>query len=202
MYRDEAVFIRDKKLIDLELYKKKFLKKYNPNSSKDVALRSAIKAAVQHNKLYVDGLPQSDREDVRTAWKDQMIFHIERLKPLITVEGFERAVEELWGHMNNQHERYFDKQSGGFRISHSQKSLSVYIKHLWCMNDIDEPEICPVDRIILSNTEAKIKNDISWGSVNSMNEHRRKFSYIQKMAVDGSLSVAQWELISFSSKES
>lgn len=65
-----------------------------------------------------------------------------------------------------------------FRISHSQKSISVFVKHLWCMDVISEPNICPVDRIILGKTEVRKNKDINWGYVNSIEEHKRKFTYI------------------------
>lgn len=102
--------------------------------------------------------------------------------------------------MNRKYKSLLDNGStygSEFRISHSQKSISVYIKHMWCMNEIMEPTICPVDRIILSKTDAKKNHDISWGYVNTIDEHRRKFAYIKSAAKDMNLTVAKWELVSF-----
>jgi hypothetical protein len=65
------------------------------------------------------------------------------------------------------------------------------------MDVILEPNICPVDRIILGKTEARKNKDISWGYVNSIEEHERKFIYIQKQAKLEHLRVAAWKLPSF-----
>jgi hypothetical protein len=65
------------------------------------------------------------------------------------------------------------------------------------MDLIGEPNICPIDRIILSSTDAKKMKDISWGCVNSIEEHRRKFKYIVEESSRQNMSVAVWELLKF-----
>jgi len=62
---------------------------------------------------------------------------------------------------------------------------------------IREPKICPIDRIILSSTGAKKKRDVSWGCVNSIDVHRRKFAYIVEESAKNNLSTAVWELLKF-----
>jgi len=65
------------------------------------------------------------------------------------------------------------------------------------MGAIVEPKICPIDRIILNSTNAKKMKDVSWGCVNSLDEHRRKFGYIVDESAKNNLSVAVWELLKF-----
>ena len=38
----------------------------------------------------------------------------------------------------------------GIRIAQCQKSLSLYLKYLWCYGLIETPPVCPIDRVILS----------------------------------------------------
>ncbi len=84
-----------------------------------------------------------------------------------------------------------------FRISHAQKSLGVFFKHLWCMNLINEPPQCPIDRQILKIAGVSI-TELSWGFVNDIETHRRKYSYIKEAAQrDGFSSVSGWELSKF-----
>jgi len=68
---------------------------------------------------------------------------------------------------------------------------------LWCLNLIPEPKICPVDRIILTQTDVKSK-DVAWGYVNIITEHKLKFKYIIESATIANLSIAKWELFLFS----
>lgn len=180
---------------EIEVYKSKFIKKYNPKQCKNVALSNAIKAAVQHNKLYGSLGDIKVRHKIREAWKEQLVSHVGHIKADLSINAFEQAVVTLCINMNGNWKLYFCETAGGFRISHSQKSLSVYMKHLWCMGLIEEPPVCPVDRIILSKTSAKQANDVAWGYVNTIDEHRRKFRFIEEAA--GPDTVAQWELRNF-----
>jgi hypothetical protein len=180
--------------------KSKFLNKYNKNRCVNTAFKVSIKAAVQHNKIYSSHASIKDKEDIRDEWGKELIRLGEKFHENISIEEYQLFVVKLKDHMNLKFGKLFDSKSkhgSMFRISHSQKSISVFVKHLWCMDVISEPNICPVDRIILRKTEAKKNNDISWGYVNSIEEHERKFKYIQKQAKLKQLRVAVWELLSF-----
>jgi hypothetical protein len=90
------------------------------------------------------------------------------------------------------------KKSGvadGFRISHSQKSLSIFSKHLWCLNLIDEPVFCAVDAIILGKTDAH--SNIKWTKISTIEAHRESYKYIETEASKSGMSIAQWELSAF-----
>jgi hypothetical protein len=49
----------------------------------------------------------------------------------------------------------------------------------------------------LTQTDAK-SNDVAWGYVNEVSEHKRKFKYIIESAAAANLSIAKWELFLFS----
>ena len=83
----------------------------------------------------------------------------------------------------------------GFRISHSQKSLSIFSKHLWCLNLIDEPVFCAVDAIILGKTDAP--SNIKWTKISTIEAHRESYKYIETKASKSGLSIALWELSEF-----
>ena len=65
------------------------------------------------------------------------------------------------------------------------------------MGEIVEPEICPIDRIIFSKTVARRINDVSWGHVNTIEDHKRKFGYILDEAKRNDKRIAIWELDCF-----
>lgn len=188
----------NKSMID---YKKlKFLEKYNPTGDILESAAKAISASVQHNLLYSKELTIKDKNQIRSFWIEKLLNIGEKFKNPINIATYEMLIQNLKTEMNVAFGKSFDSQSkhgSMFRISHSQKSISVFIKHLWCMNKIEEPIICPVDRIILQKTEALAKKDIAWGYVNSIEEHRTKFNYIENAAKLDNMSVAQWELSKF-----
>jgi hypothetical protein len=186
--------------MNIELYKSNFLEKYNPNKSIEVALSNAVKAAVQHNILYTKNLAQSERKEIRSYWFECLKSIGLKFENEVTLTEYELIISELKDKINKKFGIYFQSKSrhgSEFRISHAQKSISIYVKYLWCLNLIPEPKICPVDRIILTQTAAK-SNDVAWGYVNEVSEHKRKFKYIIESAAVANLSIAKWELFLFS----
>ncbi len=118
---------------------------------------------------------------------------------------YERYIINSWD--ENAHEKEIIKlkysmntefgQLVDFRISHSQKSIGVFFKHLWCLEQISDTPQCPVDRKILTKADAPIY-ERSWGYVNDVETHRRKYQLIkQKSITDGFNNISQWELENF-----
>jgi len=188
---------------------KQFLRKYNPGRTLDEALDKAINASVQLNPLYKNVLDPDIRrarnirrarsEAVRRRWKAYLIELIPRYKSKQCVSNYERDIENLKQLMNKEFLR--NDESGafrppGFRISHAQKSISVFLKHLWCMCEVATPPQCPVDRQILEKARCP---DPRWTYVNSICEHRKKIRCLEeaKAKDDPDEPLAKWELRQF-----
>jgi len=162
----------------LQEKKNAFLARYNGRRSNAIAVSSGLKAASQRNPLYVAGLPQSARECIREEWRALLRATAAKYESPIGAPEYEQDIQELKRAMN---ERFLDcfrsqghTRSGydpGFRISHAQKSLSVFLKHLWCMNTIATPPQCPVDRIVLWAAGLSDR-ETRWTHVNTIEEHR------------------------------
>lgn len=168
-----------------------FLKRYNPDKTNKTALSKAISAAVQHNKIYKTH-DLNRRKEIREFWSERLqeLAYMQRIGKL-TSQNYLNEVLRLKEVMNTQFNDI------DFRISHSQKSISVYFKHLWCMGEISSPPQCPVDRIILTKISAPIK-DRSWGYVDTIEEHNRKYEMIKIFARSlGFDNESEWELVAF-----
>ena len=186
--------------MDISIQKTKFLDKYNPRRDVEIALSNSVKAAVQHNSLYSSETSSSKRKEIRDFWFRNLLKIGKQFEENLSISSYEESVVNFKNLMNREYSREFSSGSthgSEFRISHSQKSISVFVKYLWCMDLIGEPNICPVDRIILSQTEAKNFKDVSWGFVNDIETHRKKFQYIVNSASVAGTSVAKWELLLF-----
>ncbi|SFO60272.1 hypothetical protein SAMN04488519_1098 [Algoriphagus ornithinivorans] len=190
----------------IEIAKVEFVKKYNNEKSVERALSRALNASVQHNSLYAPSVSMTERKAVRKAWIEKLVELSKEYQNGADIETFHAQVLELRDYMNRNFSEYFRNDvhpkygyNPGFRISHAQKSLSVFLKHLWCMGMIDTPPICPVDRVILEKIGKKGKS-AAWGYVNTMEEHKEKlgfiFSHIQKTN-NPNVAVAVWELLEF-----
>jgi hypothetical protein len=179
--------------------KEEFLNRYNPKRNLEKALSSAISAAVQHNSLYRKEATSKEKESVRCKWTAFLKLKKKDYENEQTVEKYENDIQELSDLMNESfsesflsepHQKF--KTEPGFRISHAQKSLSVFLKHLWCMGEAATPPQCPVDARILTMAGKKYPNT-KWGYVNSIDEHRKKISFLEA-ATEASQSLAEWEL--------
>ncbi len=184
-------------------FKDAFLDKYNPTRSHAKAVSRGIAASVQHNSLYCRGLALETKEAVKTEWRSYLNGLVDRYQRDQSVEDYERDIEKLKQIMNEKfpaaffskpHERF--NTDPGFRISHSQKSISVFLKHLWCIGDIECPPQCPVDARILKKA-GKRYPDTKWGYVNSIEEHRLKVGFLEAAKSESTESLAEWELRKF-----
>jgi hypothetical protein len=185
-------------------FKKKFLDKFNFNRCKTVALTMAVNAALQHNKLYKSSTHSKERKKIRNFLKAEIISISQKYNFPKSQHDFKNDLEDLKFKMNNEFSSFFEEQfkngglEPGFRISHSQKCLSVYLKHLWCMNKIPIPPIPPIDRNILKNANYKNLRP-TWTAVNSIAQYNFQLSYLLKAA--NGVHVTEWELIIFDKLE-
>lgn len=180
-----------------------FLNKYNPKRTISKALSSAISASVQHNSLYRVDVELALKKRVQQEWKSYLEGLVDRYKKPVSVTDYEHDIETLKVIMNDKYSAAFRsephpkfKTDPGFRISHAQKSISIFLKHLWCMGDIACPPQCPVDRIILQ-AAGRPSAEIKWGYVNSIEEHRLKISFLEAAKGGPSDPLAEWELEKF-----
>lgn len=169
-----------------------FLSKYNQSCTIEEALSKGISAAVQRNKLY-NNVPNNVRAHIRYIWSQALLQLSKRYAEEKWNESqYHNEIIELKKLMNETFGKSID-----FRVSHSQKSISVFFKHLWCLGDFPIPPQCPVDRIILIRANAPY-NQRSWGHINDIETHRERYSIIRRASIaDGFDNVSIWELENF-----
>lgn len=198
----DPVVSQTSKTNSIDHFKYSFLNRYNPERTEEKAIELSIKAAVQHNSLYSKSASNDDRKVIRHVWAEALRIISEKYKSEeVSDEIYLADIIELKDLMNNQYSDYFMSETHpkfnydpGFRISHSQKSIGVYLKHLWCLGEIKAPPQCPVDAIILKVAGQKYPNT-KWTHINSIDEHLSQVEILSKMA--GDLPLPEWELKSF-----
>jgi hypothetical protein len=191
-------------LEDLAEHKTRFLKRFGADQGIEVvrvrALQDAIASAVVKNALYAPAATVTNRHDTGVGWK-QMLETIaaEYVEPA-TAEKYEADLVRLQAHMNRGFGQYFRQArhpkfgyEPGFRISHAQKSLALVLKHYWCLDLVDMPPQCPVDRPVLVAARAGELNS-KWTDVNSIAAHQFKMQFLAEAAAKEALSIAEWEL--------
>lgn len=185
-----------------------FLDLYNPQRTVEMALTSGIKAAAQHNSLYTPNI--DNKSEILDYWKSQLqCIGVKYFESQQTEEQFKSDFLLLQSNMNTMFPKAFKSKqyvnNPGFRISHAQKSLSVYLKHMWCIkveqyfdnkskNIVPEYPICPMDRTILRLVNCP---NPKWVHINTMDEYNEKLEFIKTAAKKENKSLAMWELMAF-----
>jgi len=189
---------------ELRRKKNEFLARYNSHRSTVQAESDAIKSAVQHNSLYAPGVGERDRVRVGIRWKQLLNDLAAQYKSSVSITKYEADIGWLCEQMNTQFGVQFRSDrhpkfdyDPGFRISHAQKSLSVFLKHLWCLESISMPPQCPIDSRILEATGVRYPRN-RWTHVNTIEEHRAQIAMLTACAKKNGLPLSEWELVTFS----
>ncbi len=194
--------MKDKETTEaIELFYKK-LKIEQSSIDVNQAARMAIKAAVERNPTYSD---DANIEKIHKTWIEELISLFDKYKNKEqTKEVFVADVMELQRRMNKafpvsfknngkspgKNKKRDNEYDPVFRIAHSQKSLSIFLKHMWCITpNMPMPPICPIDRNILK--EAKIYEP--WTKLNCVEKYNEWLNKIECVA--GKEPLARWELV-------
>lgn len=188
------------KVEEINLAKRRFVNRFPiTNGAKDCA-RYGIDAAAGRSHLYS---PNTNHLDIREYWIKQLIIIGEKYKDKQTLETFKSDILALKESMNSKFPgRFINGHSdydNEFRISHAQKSLSIFLKHMWCNNLITVlPPVCPIDGVILKYCGS---ND-SWTKVNSIKSYEEHLALVERQRkTDNIGSLPEWEVWAFNKKQ-
>lgn len=181
-----------------------FTQTYNPLRSADYALTQAIKSSLGHNSTYTPNINPNLKNQFKNRWRAELITIGNLFVQQRDINFYYEQVIRLQQTMN---ETFYNllmhpnpKYEYGFRISHSQKSISIYLKHLWCIGNqqrgevftgIPEPPCCPIDGIMQRITGVHYNRP--WTQMNDLNEVSYVIDQFQNLARRQNLTIAMWE---------
>ena len=149
------------------------------------AMSNALQSALQHNKTYVDGLPDEKREQFRAQWAQCIRDESKRyIQPVSDVQHCE-AITRISDGLSAKFGAYLTNRR--LRYGTSQKALNLYLKFLWRLGKAAIPPHCPMDRIMLN--EAGI--DAKWTKCDTEEEYMGWVNALRTKAKPRSL--AEWE---------
>lgn len=154
----------------------------------------AWNASVQRASLYKSGAWKDKRskinsfkEKIKSFLRDEIL---PRYKDVIDEEKHLDNISKLITFANNSDNGILGQE--GYKFGVAQKLLNLYLKYYWCIGEIKEPPHCPVDRIVISQTEFRGK--INWTQISNKNEYMMVIEAIRELASNYNVSIAQWEL--------
>ena len=150
-------------------------------------------ASVQHAKVYKPGM-KSDSREVKAFRRDVATYVATRLLPMYRTrceeEQHYKNIEDLITHASKVGGAVLPPHAYKFGVA--QKLLNLCLKYHWCLNWIEEPPHCPVDRIVIDKTSFRGK--LNWTDIRSREKYAAVIAEIAKLARAENLSIAAWEL--------
>lgn len=169
--------------------KDQFLSKYNPTHSLGLALKSAFNASIKGNKFYTRQLKIAQKRDINSHWGTKLQEIASRVDDLHDFDRYNQEILDLKSYMVDKFSDVID-----FRIYHSQKSIAIYLKHLWCLGLINTPPLCHVDRRVMEFIGTP-KRLLNLTSIDTIEDYMARMNYIIECArIDRFDSIAEWEL--------
>ena len=158
-------------------------------------------AAVGRSKIYKENIGESERLEIKNFVKSFIDNNF--------ISYYQNAVNDKTHNQNiiNLSKEVSKKfttilYDNVFRIGTSQKVLNLYLKYLWCMDKIQIPPHCPIDKIILDILAKKSFKDqrsifkISWTKLDDIDKY---FEIIQEARTIVGKDLSTWELKYWSS---
>jgi hypothetical protein len=199
---------------NLDGLKEEFVRTYFPDYPANATfspddceiLGKSVNAAIARNPTYNHGhATGKDKLEIKEFWKQELRKVASKYKT--SKQSADTYVEDVKFLKNAVNKHFANKVwlnntlSNGLRISHAQKSLAVYLKYLWCLNDkMPDPPCCPVDSTVLGECKMAGKR---WTKIDSIREFRSILETVnEKTKTEQFPSIAQWELCIFNMAKS
>ena len=200
---------------EIDLRRELFVSSYHfPKSnvtSKKKALIAAINASVRTRKYPVYSDDISGRIEAVYFWKDQL----EKLgnKYMLDIQDKNQFLKDVYALQKSinksQHAKCF--YDGKIRIGQCQKSLSIYLKWMWCQRELaGTPPVCPIDGQVLSKCYKVLKKQplidkeklglthTKWSNLNDKTVYEKLVSITEEVArLEGESESCVWELFAF-----
>jgi hypothetical protein len=156
-------------------------------------LSLSVMATFRRSKTYREGAGEADKARFRAALKKQLTELAQQYTTGMDDDGHIKNIEHLADNLSTEFAQVL--KGGRFRIGSAQKALNLYLKYLWCTEQIPTPPHCPFDNTIIGKLPGC--NSINWTTLDSVEDYRHLVVTARTEAETASL--ARWELEAYNS---
>jgi hypothetical protein len=156
-------------------------------------LSLTVRATFGRSKTYREGARDADKARFRAALKKQLTELAQQYTTGMDDDGHIKNIEHLADNLSTEFAQVL--KGGRFRIGSAQKALNLYLKYLWCTEQIPTPPHCPFDNTIIGKLPGC--NSINWTTLDSVEDYRRLVVTARTEA--GTAPLARWELAAYNS---
>lgn len=158
-------------------------------------LGSSIRGAFQRAEVYSRGSIESDPG--RQQLRERLTSLLRELKTQYVRPVSERQHKENIQKIADELTKEFGKtgllRGNRFRIGIAQRALNLFLKYLWCLEEIPTPPHCPFDETIVT----QLRVGLQWTQFDSLADYQVLVDAAMKMKPTEYASLSEWELQGF-----
>ncbi|MDO6427562.1 hypothetical protein Q4489_11080 [Thalassotalea sp. 1_MG-2023] len=147
-----------------------------------------IYAAFQRAKIYSDSATDEDKKALKQSLKNEVAKIIINYSSPVSEAAHFSNISLIAKNINT--EWSFALSNRAISIGVIQKALNLYLKLMWCLNEIPEPPHCPLDKVIIDKLAFKHRK--SWTKITNIETYEELINQLKELSGDKSL--AAWEL--------
>ena len=155
---------------------------------RDQALLSAVIASLQRASIYSSKASDMDRRALSEAMRAILIEIAEQYTTPISDDAHVKNIVRFADTISEK--CCASLVNGRLRIGIAQKALNLYLKYLWCLDQIPTPPHCPFDSRIISHLPRDVQ--VSWTRLDDITTYLALVASAKRLAAEQSL--AEWEL--------
>jgi hypothetical protein len=169
----------------MEKQKKRFLD--------DAFFSLTVRSTFKRSKTYRKGVKESDKAEFKAALRERLTKLAQQYMTDVDDDSHVKNIEHLADGLGKEFAQVLE--DGRFRIGSAQKALNLYLKYLWCTEQICMPPHCPFDNTIIN--ELPGCDSINWTTLDNIESYKRLVTAARTKA--GVVPLALWELETYSS---
>jgi predicted house-cleaning noncanonical NTP pyrophosphatase (MazG superfamily) len=151
-----------------------------------------LMAAVQRGKTYRENTLERERKQFHQELQRRLEEIAAEYLTDKTDEEHEKSICWLADTLSSSHSAVL--RAGRFRIGNAQKALNLFLKYLWCLEEIPPPPHCPFDFGIINKFKRTLPPGVptKWTELDRIEHYREYVNAARTLAHPHSL--AKWEL--------
>jgi hypothetical protein len=131
-------------------------------------LSLTVMATLRRSKTYREDAKEPDRAKFRDALRNQLVELAQQYATDVDDDSHIKNIEHLADKLSKEFAQVL--KGGRFRIGSAQKALNLYLKYLWCTEQIPTPPHCLFDNFIIGKLSGC--NSINWTTLDDVKDYR------------------------------
>ena len=149
-----------------------------------------IYTAFQRAKVYSEKATIQDKKKVKQYLFKLITAKLPSYKTKVSEKVHIKNILSISKSINSKWSKSLHKKE--IPIGVVQKAFNLYLKLMWCLDEVVTPPHCPVDKVIIDMLEKKHRT--SWTKIRDIKVYENIISQLKLLAKDKGLSLAEWEL--------